>query len=217
VDSQTKQLHRGWQEPPPRRGNVAPVTDTVAEPSELLTRRGRLPLVLLGTAVAATAAVVMLLLLSGGHKTPTPALPTPNAGPQLVSQAQLDELARSTPHPVYWAGPKAGYSYELTRTSNGRIYVRYLPNGVKAGDSRPNFLVVGTYEQPGSFAYLRHASGNRGSVALDMGNGGIVLVDAARPSSAYFAYPRTSYQVEVYDPAEHASRLVFSGTIRPLR
>ena len=189
------------------------MTVTDSEP-ELITRRGHLPLVILGAAVAASAAVAMLLLLSEDHK--TPGLPAPNSGPALVSQAQLEMLARSIPHPVYWAGPKSGYSYELTRTSNGRVYVRYLPSGVRAGDPRPRFLVVGTYDQPGSFAYIQRASGSRGSVALDIDNGGIVLLDSAHPNSAYFAYPRTRYQVEVYDPAGSASRLVLAGTIRPI-
>jgi hypothetical protein len=101
--------------------------------------------------------------------------------------------------------------------SNGRIYVRYLPSGVKAGDPRPAYLVVGTYEQPGSFAYLKRASRNRGSVALDIGDGGIALFDSAHPSSVYFTYPGTRYQVEVYDPSGGASRLVLAGAIRPLR
>jgi hypothetical protein len=158
----------------------------------------------------------MLLLLSSGKS--TPALPAPNDHPALVSQAQLERLASSTDHPVYWAGPKSGYSYELTRTANGRIYVRYLPQGVKAGDPRPGFLVVGTYAQRGSYAYLKRAAKQGDSVSLALDNNGLAVYSSARPTSVYFTYPRAKYQVEVYDPsADRARRLVLGGKILPIR
>lgn len=178
-------------------------------------RGGRLAVVVLSTCAIAIGLFASSLAVGGGRR--AAALPPVNSGPALVAQDQLERLAASTAQPIYWAGPKSGYSYELTRTSSGRIYVRYLPSGVAAGDPRPDFLVVGTYEQPGSFAYLQHASSNPKSVALDIGNGGIALFDSAHPSSVYFAYPRAPYQVEVYDPSGSASRLVLAGTIRPLR
>lgn len=173
-------------------------------------------LVLLAIALVGAAAMVMLLQLTGGKKTPS--LPTVNAGPTLVSQSQLERLVSSTDHPVYWAGPKDGYSYELTRTSNGRIYIRYLPHGVKAGDPRPDFLVVGTYAQSGSYGYLKHAARQGKSVSLPLDNGGFALYSGARPTSVYFTYPRAKYQVEVYDPSADLARgLVFGGKILPIR
>jgi len=188
-----------------------------AAPSTPQARTGlpHLQLVVLGLAVAAAGAVVAFLLLRNGGG--TPALPSPNGGPALVSQAQLERLAASTDHPVYWAVPKDGYSYELTVTSNGRIYVRYLPRGVKSGDPRPAFLVVGTYAQPGSYAYLRHAATEAHSVSLGIDNGGLALFNSTRPTSVYFTYPRAKYQVEVYDPSgDSARRLVLAGKITPL-
>jgi hypothetical protein len=121
-------------------------------------------------------------------------------------------------HPVYWAGPKSGFSYELTTTSTGRTFIRYLPRGVKAGDPRPDFLVIGTYAQPGSFADLRKAGKRKGSVTLGIDGGGIALLSSKQPSSVYFAYPGAKYQVEVYEPSgDTARRLVLTGQIRPLR
>jgi hypothetical protein len=55
-------------------------------------------------------------------------------------------------------------------------------------------------------------------VALAIDDGGIALLSSKRPSSVYFAYPGTQYQVEVYDPSGKAARqLVLAGQIRPLR
>jgi len=192
------------------------MTESLVTPRVASRRPKHLPLVLLGAAVAATATVVVILLVHSGSG--ASALPAPNSGPVLVSHAQLVRLAAATAHPLYWAGPKKGYSYELTVARGGRVYVRYLPNGVKAGDPRPSFLVVGTYEQAGSFAYLKHAAKAKGSLSLGIDRGGIAVFSSASPTSVYFTYPRAKYQVEVYDPsADTARRLVLAGKITPIR
>ena len=72
-------------------------------------------------------------------------------GPVLVSADQLTSESKSLGRPIYWAGPRSNWSYELTVTNSGRVYVRYLPRGAAAGDSRSSFLTVGTY--PGVDAY----------------------------------------------------------------
>jgi hypothetical protein len=203
-----------WQEPRPETGTREAVAENVVE-KRPARRRPYLLIVLLGvaTAVAAGLAAWFLLRSDGG----TAALPAPNSGAALVSQAQLERLAASVNHPVYWAGPKSGFSYELTMTSTGRIFIRYLPRGVKAGDPRPDFLVVGTYTLPGSFADLKRAGKRKGSVALGIDKGGIALFSSKRPSSVYFTYPGTKYQVEVYEPSgDTARRLVLAGQIKAL-
>jgi hypothetical protein len=174
------------------------------------------PLVVLGVAFVGAAAAVIVLALSSGGK--TKALPAPNAGPQLVSQAQLQKLAAATGRPVYWAGPKAGYLYELTRTASGRTYVRYLPAGVAAGDRSPGYLVVGTYTQPGSFENLEHAARQKGALSLRIDGGGLVVFSSSKPTSVYLSYPGANYQVEVYAPSgDTARRLVLGGKIQPVR
>jgi len=200
---------------PAETGSLETVAESVLEPSSSR-RRAYFPFILLGVAAAVAVGLgAWLLLRSDGG---TAALPAPNAGAALVSQAQLEHLAASVSRPVYWAGPKSGFSYELTTTSTGRIFIRYLPGGVKAGDPRPDYLVVGTYAQPDSFADLTQAGKRKGSVALAIDNGGIALLSSKRPSNVYFAYPRTTYQVEVYAPSgDTARRLVLAGQIRPLR
>lgn len=135
----------------------------------------------------------------------------------LASEQELRDLAASAGHPVYWAGPRGGETYELTRTSNGRVFVRYLPRGVSAGDPRPNFLTIGTYPRPNAFAELKRASNANGAVTRKLANDGLVVYNRAS-RSVYFGYPNARYQVEVYHPdAEMARSLVLAGQVRPIR
>ncbi len=178
-------------------------------------RRAQLfQLAVLAVAVVVAAAVVGWLLVHGGSDTRSPASPS---GPALVSQTQLEELASSSAVPVYWAGPRTGFSYELTTTSDGRIFVRYLPKGVAAGDPRPSFLAVGTYTRAGSFADLKRAARRKGSVWLKLPNDGLMVFASKRPQSVYLGYAGANYQVEVFAPAAETARgLVLKGTIVPI-
>jgi hypothetical protein len=167
----------------------------------------------LGLGVAVAAVSVIFMLIQGGSSS----TPSAKSGPTIVSQAQLEQFAGSVDYPVYWAGPKPGYSYELTAGS-GRVWVRYLPAGVKAGDPRPDFLVVGTYKQSNSYADLRRAAKQAGSVSAQISDGGLLVYNSARPTSVYFSYPGVKYQVEVYAPSPHSARsLVAAGKATPVR
>jgi hypothetical protein len=177
-------------------------------------RPQHLYLVVLGLAVVITAAVVIWLLAKGGGSNGTPAL---KSGPAIVSQAQLERFAGSLDYPLFWAGPKPGFSYELTAT-NGRIWVRYLPAGVKAGDPRPNFLVIGTYKQSHAFAGLVAAAKQPDSLSKRIADGGLLVFNSKRPTSVYFGYPGVKYQVEVYAPSAKTARaLVVDGKATPVR
>ena len=210
-------LDHVWQERPREPGNPTPVTENVLQPRarvETRRRRGRRPLVVLFVAVLAAAAAVAWLFVHKSSSAPAPA----GGGPALLSQAQLEQLASTANHPLYWAGPKAGYSYEATVTRGGRFYVRYLPSGTRAGDPRASFLVVGTYIAPGSFADLKRVAKHDGSVSVGIDHGGIVVFSSQRPTSVYFSYPGAKYQVEVYSPSGSAARaLVLGGKITPIR
>ena len=54
--------------------------------------------------------------------------------PVAASVAKLKALSTSLNQPIYWAGAKAGTTYELTQSTSG-IFVRYLPKGAKVGSS----------------------------------------------------------------------------------
>jgi hypothetical protein len=135
----------------------------------------------------------------------------------LVSETRLEELASSRAEPLYWAGPRNGFSYELTRTADGRTYVRYLPRGVRAGDPRAEFLTVGTYEHPNAFADLKLAGTRPGAVAKKLDRGGVLVFSTARPRSVYFGYPGQRVQIEIYAPAGSSARsLAQRGEITPI-
>ena len=134
-----------------------------------------------------------------------------------TSESELREFAASAPHPVYWAGARTGQTYELTRTSDGRVYIRYLPEGVQAGDPRPQFLTVGTYPRAKAFAELKRAARANAASSRALPNGGLAVFSRGS-SSVYLGYPDARYQVEVYAPSPGSARqLVLSGQIVPVR
>jgi hypothetical protein len=191
-------------------GTVTAVPGTLVQS----TPESRVQIVVLTIAVAVAAAVVALLLTRRDEAQPVVA-PT---GPVVVSQADLQRVARATGHPVYWGGPRSGFSYELTVTSEGRIFIRYLSDGVAAGDPRASFLAIGTYPGARSFADLARAAKRKDTFSMRLDRGGLGVISRQAPTSAYFAYPNADYQVEVFAPSrDTARRLVSSGAIRPIR
>src|SRR2546425_8499091 len=72
-------------------------------------------------AIAVLVGFVAWLIFKGDNKASGPA----RAPAASASYAQLKALPGQVGHDVYWAGAKASYTYELTQTSQGNIYVRY--------------------------------------------------------------------------------------------
>ena len=130
-------------------------------------------------------------------------------GPIAVTAAALAQLAAAASQPVYWAGPTAGDAYEFTRTTNGDVYVRYLPKGVKAGAPGAKYLIVVTYPFPNAFNALKVVA--KGAEVRIPG-GGIALVDTAYPKSVHFAFPNVAYEGEVFDPSPAKSLRVATST-----
>lgn len=174
----------------------------------------RLPnLRLTALAAAGLAAFLVGWLMLGGADEEAQA----PRGASVTSEQDLRAFADSAGHPVYWAGRRGKNSYELTRTSDGRVFVRYLPQGVAAGDPRPNFLTVATYPRTNAFAELKRASRAEGAVTRKLPNGGIAVYNADS-RSVYFGFPDAGYQVEVYHPGPEIARsLVLAGEVVPIR
>jgi len=134
-----------------------------------------------------------------------------------ASVAQLRGIPAETGHPLYWAGRRSEFTYELTRTADGNVYVRYLPPGIPVGAQQPNYLTIGTYPRPRALKSLRSIARARGTVSFSVPNGGIAVYSRDRPNSVYLAFPREDVQIEVYDPsADNARRLARSGRVRPI-
>ena len=179
-------------------------------------------MLLVAAVVAAASVVAAILLASSGSSTSGGSsrarLPaTSGTTVQAVSITTLRALPGLLGHPVYWAGPRVGATYELTRSPDGRVYVRYLTGGAKVGSPLPDFLTVGTYVVPDAAAAVRAAAGQPGAVTVNV-PGGLGFYNRARPTSVYFAFPGSNVQVETYDPsASAARRLVETGAITPVR
>lgn len=179
---------------------------------------------LLVAAVVAAAIVAGVILLANsdsstkrGSSSGSPIPATAGTTVQAASVTTLKALPGVLGHPVYWAGPRGGTTYELTRSPDGRAYIRYLTGGAKVGSPLPDFLTVGTYVVPNAAAAVRAAAGQPGAVKVNV-PGGVGFYNRARPTSVYFAFPGSNVQVETYDPsATVARRLVETGAIQPVR
>ena len=172
-----------------------------------------LPLSLVAVLLIALISFGALLTLRGHEGK---AMLPPVGSPAAVSESQLKSLASESSQPIYWAGPKHG-TYELTRTTDGRTYIRYLPSADKVGDRTPNYLTVGTYPTKQAFSALRRAAARDGAVSANVDHGGLLVFNNSAPKSVYFSYPKSGYQVEVYDPSPLQARgLVLSGSVKPI-
>jgi hypothetical protein len=166
--------------------------------------------------VAATVALglVAWLVFGGDDNSKT----TSQVAASAASVTELQGLPSKVGHDVYWAGKQPGFTYELTKTSQGNIFVRYLPQGVQPGDPRPNFLTVGTYPRPGAYTVLQKFSSRPRSSTRHLSGGGIAVYAKDTPNSVYVAYPGSDLQVEVFDPsAGRALEFASSGRIQPIR
>ena len=173
----------------------------------------RQPAVLVGAGIAVLVilGIVLWLVLRGGGNT---ARRAPARG---MSIRDLNELAGSIGHPVYWAGLQPRFTYEVSRTKDGRVYIRYLPAGATVGNTKANYLTIGTYPQPHAFRTIRATARTQGVRPLDIARGGVAFQYKSRPTSVYLAYPGSNYQIEVFDPTPAvALRLVTSGQIKPV-
>ncbi len=138
--------------------------------------------------------------------------------PAVMTRAELKAFVVAVRHTVYWAGPfvGAGYVYEVTQTKDGRVFVRYLPAGVKVGDPRSSFLVVATYPVKKAFEVTQAAAKRLGFASVSVGQGGTGFLSNP-PTSFYFAYQRSTFQVEVYSARSgRAKQLAVAGKIVPI-
>jgi hypothetical protein len=162
--------------------------------------------------LAVVVGLVLWFVLHGGGGKEAQRAPATAA-----SITRLNSFASTVGHPIYWAGSQPSFTYELSRTTDGRVYIRYLPPGVKTGTSKPDYLTVGTYLQPHAFATLRATAKKQGAQLIHLAGGGLAFQYKGRPTSVYLAYPGSNYQIEVFDPSQtKALQLVRSGQVQPV-
>jgi hypothetical protein len=169
-------------------------------------------------ALALVAGVVVWLLVRGGGSDESAAPSVPVGRPVAMSEAGLRAFGRNQALPLYWAGARAGTTYEVTRSAGGQVYIRYLPRGVRVSDPRPQFLTVGTYPQPNAYAVLEAAGRRKGYAARNTTSGALIVYNRKRHPSVYFTFPNASFQVETFDPRPgQALKTVLGGQIVQLR
>lgn len=133
------------------------------------------------------------------------------SAPRTLGEDELTAFARDRGL-VYWAGERDGYSIELTVGSSA-TFVRYLPDGVDPGSDEPA-LTIATYPDVDGPSALENADDADTQVAE---SGAIIVNPAASPENVYFAFPGSTFQVEVYSPVEgEALALTNDGSIRPV-
>jgi hypothetical protein len=170
------------------------------------------------------ALLVVALVAAGGAfaavtltRDEAPALPAAGK-PALLTAGVLARVSATVGHEVYGIAAPAGTRPEVTRSSSGEVWVRYLSGDAKLGDPRANYLTVGTYPRAGALAAAKAAAEGEQSRSAELPDGGIMLWSLDRPESVYAASPGSDLLVEVYSPDPARARaLVGGGAIAPLR
>jgi hypothetical protein len=177
---------------------------------------------LAGIVLVVAAGIVAFFLLrggddSGGEGGEVDSTPPATGRPEAANLDRLRSVADVVGHPVYWAGQQSGRRYELTVEHDGKVYVRYLPQGVRVGSRKVGSLTIGTYPYIGALDALRALARQPGAISDHTPDGGLVVTTGTSPDNVYVAYPEQDLQIEVYDPhAGSALALARGGAIVPI-
>src|SRR5471032_3238051 len=91
------------------------------------------------------------------------------AGVYAVTASRLASIAARSGQRVYWAGRRSGTT-EYRAGAGGRVYVRYLPEGVGVAAAQP-YLTLATYPLKNAYATTRTLSRRANAVALKVVKG----------------------------------------------
>jgi hypothetical protein len=120
--------------------------------------------------------------------------------PVRASASALRALASTRGKPIYWLGAEPGRTMELSRSPDGRVYLRYLPVAVPPGAQAP-YLTVATYPLANAIAVTRAAVAKPGTVLIPLAGGAVAFYAKSRPTNVYLAFPGLDEQVELFDPS----------------
>jgi hypothetical protein len=192
----------------------------VAVNQRTLSPWARRPDVRIGAVLAIAALVAFLVWLfvirDSGSGSPSQPSATPLA-PVAATPGRIRDLSVEVGRPIYWLGPAEGKVYELQRTSQDRIYVRYLPPSASIGTTKAAYPLVGTYPVPNAYNVLKSLAKTSGETSFTAPRGAIAVYSDSRPTNIYLAYPGSDEQIEVYDPSPgNARTLVASGRVVPV-
>ena len=172
------------------------------------------------TVAIAVAFVVWLLVRGGDSNTPgTGSTSTGQAtGPAAATTDELRALSDDLGHPIYWIGELPNRTYELTRTSDNRVFIRYLPKGVPVGIREAAYTIVGTYPVENAYKVLQTLAKKPDESSFSAPADGLAVYSTTQPNNVYLAYPGSNLQIEVFDPSpQQARRLITSGQVAAVR
>ena len=128
-----------------------------------------------------------------------------------ITPGNLRRLALSIHQPIFWLGPKAGITYELTR-GRGREDLRPLPARGRRRRQRQAVSHGRDISLPRRVRGGPEAGGARRAPSRRSSPAGRRRPRRGYPESVHVAYPNVDYQVEVYDPTPaRAMQLVSAG------
>jgi hypothetical protein len=166
-------------------------------------------------AVVLVIALALWLVFRGGSSHSTSPVPK-GAKAVPISLKGLKTLA-ALGIPIYWTGKQPGVTYELAKTADNRVFIRYLPAGVPIGSSKP-YLTIGTYPVSHAFIVTSRLAAKSGSEPVDIGKGGVAFSSSESPESVFLAYRGSDVQIEIYDPTPGRARdLVTSHRVTSVR
>lgn len=181
----------------------------------------RRPDVRIGAVVAIAVAVAFVVWLivrnndSGSWSKPGTTT-VQEIAPVGASESRLRSLSVDVGRPVYWLGPRSNNTYELSRTAQDRIYVRYLPHDAAVG-TKLEYPFVGTYPVRGAYKVLKSLAKTSGETSFTTPKNGIAVYSDSHPTNVYVAFPDSDVQIEVFDPsAGRAREVVASGRVVPV-
>lgn len=184
---------------------------THAKPTTLLRRMRVRPAAALAVAGALASVVVIAGCGDSANKSNTLANTTVTKTNAVTATPDgLRALGVKMEQPIFWVGARTDVSYERTRTSTGRIIVRYLPVGARVGTPKL-YLTVGTYKLANAYAATQFAAKKSGAIRLEAPGDAIAFSTKARPLNAWVTYPGSRYQIEVFSPKPGVARSLVSA------
>ena len=105
--------------------------------------------------------------------------------------------------PIYWAGEQPGTTYELTKTADNRVFIRYLPAGVPIGSSK-RYLTIGTYPLRHAFIVTSRLAASSGSAPVEIGKDGVAFSSPPRACSSPIGAPASRSRSTIRRPVAPA-------------
>jgi hypothetical protein len=141
----------------------------------------------------------------------------PFDGARRVSLEAAGEMARSTGHPVFWAGRIPGMEVAMSHDSRMNVHVRYLPEGVDPETERDAFFTIGSYPYGRAFEATARLAGEPGRTEIDLRHG-VGFIDRLGGDRLVFVLKsHPDLQIEIDHPRpDQALEALRQGTIVPI-